>query len=157
MAQDSWCCYESRGSCEPSSILQNELQKTNFLLLSLTVVVITSISVKPRQSHVMLHKVKKQVSLRRGGLVYYVVHRRQRIREHGHKQASVDSKIGAGIVSSQYQVRECTFSVGQMRSSNLFSLGNSNCRSISSSPRGYMSPRTYIKRVSFHGLKMERD
>ena len=47
--------------------------------VSLTVVVIINISVKPRPSHGMLHKVKRRVSLLLGELVCYVVRRRQRI------------------------------------------------------------------------------
>ena len=46
-----------------------------------TEVVIINISVKLRQSHGMRRKVRKQVLLQPGGLVYFVVRRRQKIRE----------------------------------------------------------------------------
>ncbi len=50
------------------------------VLSSLTVVVTISISVKPRPSHVTLHKVKKPVLSRPGERVCSAVPRRQRIR-----------------------------------------------------------------------------
>ena len=53
------------------------------LPFSLTEVVIINILVKPRPSHGMQHKVKKQVLLQRGGLGYYGGRRRQRIKEFG--------------------------------------------------------------------------
>jgi len=53
------------------------------LLSSLTEVVTINISVKLQRSHGMRHKVKKQVSLQRGGLVYYEERRRPRIRPLG--------------------------------------------------------------------------
>lgn len=61
-------------------LVPNEsFDETDCQLYSLMVVVTTNISVKPLQSLVMQHKVKKRVSLQLGGLVYCGELRRQRI------------------------------------------------------------------------------
>ena len=62
----------------PCIILHFEMELTPFFY-SLTEVVIINILVKLRQSHDMRLKVKKQVLLQLGELVYFVARRRRRI------------------------------------------------------------------------------
>ena len=73
------------------AVVPNESpDETDCRSYSLTVVVTTNISVKPLQSLVMQHKVKKRVSLQLGGLVYCGELRRQRIeREHNATEQGV--------------------------------------------------------------------